>query len=91
VRLLAVTPTAQGQGIGRSLMEECLARARGQGAAAMILHTTDMMQAAMTLYTKLGFVRAPELDFKPFPPEMEPQLDATLRDALIKGYRLALR
>ena len=91
IRLLAVAPTAQGQGVGRRLMEECLARARQEGAAAMILHTTDMMQAAMALYAQLGFVRAPELDFKPFPPEMETQLDATLRDARVKGFRLALR
>ncbi len=78
VRLLAVTPVARGQGIGAALMRECLQRARRSRAAALTLHTTDMMQVAMSMYERMGFVRAPELDFQPVP------------SITIKGYRFDL-
>ncbi len=78
VRLLAVAPSQRGQGIGAALMDECVRRARASGAAALTLHTTDIMQAAMGLYERMGFVRAPELDFKPAP------------ELTIKGFRLSL-
>ncbi len=76
VRLLAVAPAERGTGVGAALMEECVRRARRSGAAALGLHTTDMMQAAMRMYARMGFVRAPELDFHPLP------------GVTIKGYRL---
>lgn len=78
VRLLAVAPEARGRGIGVTLMSECVRRARQSGAAALTLHTTDIMQAAMRLYERLGFRRAPELDIQPAP------------GVTIKGYRLGL-
>lgn len=78
VRLLAVLPSARGSGIGRALMQECVRRARAGGATTLTLHTTDMMEAALRLYTRMGFVRAPELDFHPAP------------SLTIKGYRLDL-
>jgi len=78
VRLLAVAPGARGLGIGGALIEECVRRARGAGAAALTLHTTDMMRVAMRLYERLGFVAAPELDFHPAP------------GLTVKGYRLRL-
>jgi len=78
VRLLAVTPGARGQGVGTALMHECVRRARQAGAAALMLHTTDIMQAAIRLYQRMGFVRAAELDFHPAP------------DVTVKGYRLNL-
>jgi len=37
-----------------------------------------MMAVAMALYERMGFVRAPEIDFRPAPA------------MLVKGYRLAL-
>ena len=77
VRLLAVAPEARGRGVGAALVEECICRAR-QSAAALTLHTADVMQAAMRLYERLGFLRAPELDIQPAP------------DVTIKGYRLSL-
>jgi len=79
VRLLAVAPSARGQGIGALLMDECVRRARESGAKALTLHTTDMMQAAMRLYERMGFRRVPGLDFEPAP------------GVVVKGYRLALR
>jgi GNAT superfamily N-acetyltransferase len=78
VRLLAVAPTARGHGVGTALMQECVRRARRSGAAALTLHTTDMMQVAMRMYEHMGFVRTPELDFRP------------AEDVIVKGYRLNL-
>ncbi len=78
VRLLAVAPAQRGQGIGAALMKECIRRAWAEGAPALMLHTTDLMQTAMRLYERLGFVRFPELDFHLAP------------GVTIKGYRLSL-
>jgi GNAT superfamily N-acetyltransferase len=78
VRLLAVAPAARGKGVARRLMEECIRRARAAGAPALTLHTADIMAAAMRLYERMGFVRAPELDFSPAP------------EITVKGYRLPL-
>src|SRR5215510_6244871 len=54
VRLLAVAPEARGLGVGEALMRECLRRAQESGASGITLHTTEMMQAAMRLYARLG-------------------------------------
>jgi predicted N-acetyltransferase YhbS len=67
VRLLAVAPEFRGQGIATALMKECIRRARMLGTACLSLHTTDMMQVAMRMYERMGFVRAPDLDFHPDP------------------------
>jgi len=67
VRLLAVPPSARGLGVGEALMRACVARARRAGADRLALHTTPMMAAAVRLYTRMGFARAPELDFSPVP------------------------
>jgi GNAT superfamily N-acetyltransferase len=75
IRLLAVTPAARGLGIGAALVRECLQRAHQAGAEAVTLHTTEMMQVAMRMYERMGFVRAPEIDFHPVP------------EVTIKGYR----
>jgi GNAT superfamily N-acetyltransferase len=79
VRLLAVAPAARGRGVGATLMRECVSRARRAGADALTLHTAEVMQAAMRLYERLGFRRAPELDIQPAP------------GVTIKGYRLDLQ
>ena len=78
VRLLAVSPSARGRGVGQALMHECVRRARASGAEALGLHTTDMMGAAVRMYERMGFVRAPETDFAPG------------GGILVKGYRLTL-
>lgn len=76
IRLLAVAPAARGRGVGVALVEECIRRARQAGAAKITLHTADIMQTAMRMYERMGFVRAPELDFKPAEDE----------EVIIKGY-----
>lgn len=78
IRLLAVAPAARGRGAGRALIEECIRRARRNGAAVLTLHTSDVMQTAIRMYERIGFVRAPELDFHPAP------------DLTVKGYRFDL-
>lgn len=78
LRLLAVAPALRRRGIGKALMEECVRRARASGAAALGLHTSDLMQVAMHMYERMGFLRAPETDFHPMP------------EITIKGYRLEL-
>lgn len=75
---MAVAPSARGQGIGTALLQECVRRARRSGATTLGLHTHDAMQAAVRLYERAGFVRAPELDFQP------------PAGVLVKGYRLRL-
>lgn len=78
VRLLAVVPAVRGQGVGSALMDECERRARHTGATMLGLHTMDLMQAAMRLYERRGFIRTPRLDFHPAP------------GVTVKGYCLSL-
>lgn len=56
LRMLVVDPAYRGQGIGRALTEECIARARRDGAACIALHTSPIMAVALPLYLRLGFV-----------------------------------
>jgi ribosomal protein S18 acetylase RimI-like enzyme len=67
MRMLAVDPSRQGQGIGRALTQACLDRAREAGRERLVLHTGGWMPAAIRLYEKLGFVRKPQIDFAPAP------------------------
>ena len=78
IRLVAVAPEARGRGIAKALVQECIRRARTNGAREVGLHTSRSMRAAMAMYADLGFVRAPERDFQP--PGAE----------LVEGYRLRL-
>ena len=56
MRMLAVDPPARGRGIGRRLIEECIAHARRDAAPIIGLHTSPVMAAALSLYLRLGFV-----------------------------------
>jgi GNAT superfamily N-acetyltransferase len=78
LRLLAVAPEGRGHGVGEALVAACIRRARDEGAPAIALHTSASMRAAVRLYERLGFVRAPELDFQPAGAER------------VEGYRLAI-
>lgn len=57
IRSLVVDPAARGRGIGRMLAEECVARARRDGAAEIALHTSPIMKIALPMYIRMGFVR----------------------------------
>jgi GNAT superfamily N-acetyltransferase len=78
IRLLAVVPSARNQGIGLLLTQECIRRARQTGAAAITLHTNDMMNVAIQMYERMGFARDPKRDVHPVP------------NVTVKGYRLDL-
>jgi len=78
IRLLGVAPAARGRRIGRMLTEACIDRARADRAAGIMLHTTVLMEIARGLYERMGFQRAPELDFSPIEDS----------DFVVMGYRL---
>ncbi len=65
VRLLAVEPALRGQGVGQALMDECVARARAAGYRTLGLHSSASLRAALRMYERMGFVRAPAYDFQP--------------------------
>ncbi|MEO8638338.1 MAG: GNAT family N-acetyltransferase [Chloroflexota bacterium] len=67
IRMLAVLPAFQGRGIGEALVRACLDRARVDGRQRVYLDTTEWMDTAQRLYRRIGFVRAPELDWEPTP------------------------
>ena len=64
IRATAVDPSARGLGIGRALVEACVARAGDAGASGVGLHTATFMRAAVTIYERCGFVRVPRYDFE---------------------------
>ena len=66
-RMLAVDVAAQGRGVGRRLVLECLERARAERATRLVLCTLAVMSAARALYTSLGFTRSPGRDWEPVP------------------------
>src|SRR5262245_32859999 len=61
IRLLAVSSAARGLGMGRRLTHWCLDRARADGAVAVGLHTSELMDRAREMYERAGFVREREL------------------------------
>ncbi len=56
MRMLVVSPDARGLGIGRALAEECIRRARRDGATKFALHTSELMHVALPMYQRMGFV-----------------------------------
>jgi GNAT superfamily N-acetyltransferase len=61
VRMLSVAPGHRGLGLGKQLLEECIARARRDDAPVIALHTTAVMKAAQRLYFESGFQQIKEL------------------------------
>lgn len=62
VRALAVDPAHRGLGIAPLLMRTCVDRAIAAGAPVVCLHTASFMPAAVALYERLDFRRAPDYD-----------------------------
>lgn len=60
MRTLAVLPAHRGKGIGRGLAQECINRARNEGAGAIVLTTAEMMTVARPMYERMGFIRQAE-------------------------------
>jgi GNAT superfamily N-acetyltransferase len=77
IRLLAVARKARGIGAATELIRASARLASERGAATLHLHTSDMMDAAVRLYERLGFERAYDKEFMN-------------GDILVKSYRLQL-
>jgi GNAT superfamily N-acetyltransferase len=61
-RALAVHPAARGHGVAQALVAAAECLAREHGAPVFALHTASFMTAAVALYARLGYRRAPEFD-----------------------------
>jgi len=55
LRLMIIDQKAQGLGIGKALLNECLGFARRKGYKKMTLWTNDVLTAARNMYAKAGF------------------------------------
>ena len=63
MHLLAVSPHARQQGVGRRLVAALVDRARDNGWEAIVLSTQTSMLAAQRLYIRAGFQRLPARDW----------------------------
>ena len=59
---MAVDDDFQGFGIGKMLMEHCLAEAKKSGIKKLILYSNTRLGNAIHLYRKYGFVEVPVTD-----------------------------
>lgn len=57
VQTLAVSPAAQGRGLGRALLDALLAEARRRGVGEVVLEVRAENDAARRLYAAAGFER----------------------------------
>lgn len=68
IRMLAVDPAAQGRGVGSALAAACVERSRAEpGIGRVVLCSQRQMRTAHRIYGRLGFARAPRLDWTPAP------------------------
>jgi len=57
IRKMYLRASARGLGVGRALLDTCIAWAREQGARRLVLDTFEPMKDAIAFYEKHGFVR----------------------------------
>lgn len=55
MRMLVVDPDFRACGIGRALAQECIRRAKRDGASVFALHTSKLMAVALPMYLRMGF------------------------------------
>ncbi len=55
IQTIAVSPRAQGQGIGRLLLEELIDQALARKCAQLVLEVRSDNDAALSMYTRRGF------------------------------------
>ncbi|HET7188120.1 MAG TPA: GNAT family N-acetyltransferase [Gemmatimonadaceae bacterium] len=56
---VTVTRAARGAGLGRRLIEACVAEARARGAQRLVLVSSSKLGSALRLYESMGFVHKP--------------------------------
>jgi len=66
-RMLAVSPAAQGRGIGTALLRHVVDESARRGRAGIVCSSQPAMRAAHRIYERLGFTRDPERDWSPRP------------------------
>ena len=66
-RMLAVARAARGRGVGDTLVRLCEVLSADTGATAMAISSLPSMDTAHRLYERLGYSRAPDLDWDPAP------------------------
>jgi GNAT superfamily N-acetyltransferase len=69
LRLLYLEPEARGLGLGRRLVEECLAFARRAGYSKVTLWTQSSLTAARHIYEAFGFQLVDSIVHSDFGPE----------------------
>jgi GNAT superfamily N-acetyltransferase len=67
MKRLYVRPAGRGEGLGRRLVEELIARARRAGYREMRLDVLQEFERAQQLYHDLGFRDAEPVSFNPLP------------------------
>ena len=70
IRLLLLDPAARGFGLGKRLVDECIAFARSRGYRKITLWTQSMLLAARAIYVKAGFVLMGSEPHRLFGPEL---------------------
>jgi DNA-binding MarR family transcriptional regulator len=70
LRLLYVEPSARGSGLGKRLVDACIAGARQAGYRKLVLWTNDVLAAARSIYRRAGFRLVEEERHKSFGKEL---------------------
>jgi ribosomal protein S18 acetylase RimI-like enzyme len=61
IRMLVVRPSHRGCGIGKALMNACVREAAKDGARCIGLHTSPIMEVALPMYLRMGFIKDADL------------------------------